>query len=261
MLFDTHCHLNDESLLDSVEDVILDAKKAGVELFLVPGWDKKSSEIAMKLAERFDCVYAAVGFHPENIEGVSDSDFDYVMSLSKHPKVVAIGEIGLDYHWEKNPDKQELQKAFFIKQLNYAKENNLPVIIHNREAFKDCVDLLNENKPLASGVMHCYSGSVESLKDMEKLGLYIGLDGPVTFRNAKTPKAVAEEVDLEMLLLETDSPYLAPHPLRGTLNEPKNLGLILDEIALQKKISKKHIADVTFKNSLKLFGIKYETNC
>lgn len=256
MICDTHCHLNDESLLASVADVISDAQKAGVSLFIVPGWDRKSSEIAVKLAQEFDCVYAAVGFHPENLEGLTKEDFVETLELIKNPKVVAIGEIGLDYHWEKDPIKQEKQKEYFVRQIKFANENNLPIIVHNREAFGDCLKILYENKPLNSGVMHCYAGSVENLRDIEKLGMYIGLDGPVTFTNAKTPKAVAEEVDLEMLLLETDSPYLAPHPLRGTLNEPKNLGLVLDEIARLKDLSKKHIADVTFKNSLKLFKIK-----
>ena len=152
--------------------------------------------------------------------------------------------------------KQEIQKQYFIRQIEFANEHDLPIIIHSREAFGDCLKILNEHKPKNSGVMHCYSGSVESLRDVLNLNLYIGLDGPVTFKNSKTPKAVAEEIELESLLLETDSPYLAPHPLRGTLNEPKNLGLVLDEIARLKDLSKKHIADITFKNSLKLFGIK-----
>lgn len=259
MIFDTHCHLNDEALLDSVEDVISEAKSAGVSLFIVPGWDQKSSQIAVKLAERFECVYAAIGYHPENLEGVSEEEFDETMKLADNPKVVAIGEIGLDYHWEKDPKKQEIQKEFFIKQIEFANKKKLPIIIHNREASGDCLELLNNHKPEYSGVMHCYSGSVEMMNDIFNLNLYIGLDGPVTFVNAKTPKMVAEEIPLERLLLETDSPYLAPHPLRGTLNEPKNLGLILDEISRIRDMSKKHIADVTFKNSCKLFGIKYET--
>lgn len=258
MIIDTHCHLNNDALLDSVEDVISEAKKAGVEYFIVPGWDLKSSKIAVKLANSYDCVYAAVGVHPENLDNISDEDLMEVLELSNNKKVVAIGEIGLDYHWEKDPLKQEKQKEYFIKQIQYANEKKLPIIIHNREAFFDCLNILKNNVPSNSGVMHCYSGSVESLQDIFNLNLYVGLDGPVTFVNAKTPKMVAEEIPLEKLLLETDSPYLAPHPLRGTINEPKNLGLILDEISRLKGLSKKHVADITFKNSCKLFGINYE---
>lgn len=256
MIIDTHCHLNDEALLSNVEEVISNAKKVGVELFIVPGWDKKSSEIAVQLADRFDCVYAAVGFHPENLDNLSEKDFNDTLELSKHPKVVAIGEIGLDYHWEKDTQKQEIQKDYFIKQLEYANKHNLPVIIHNREAFLDCITILNNHKPINSGVMHCYGGSVESLNDIKKLNLFIGLDGPVTFKNSKTPKEVAKAVDLNMLVVETDCPYLAPHPLRGTLNEPKNLPLILEEIACLRETLTENIEGIIYNNSLKLFGIK-----
>ena len=260
MLFDTHCHFNDEQLLNRVDEVMENANKAGVTHFLVVGWDKESSILAIKLAEKYKNVYAAVGFHPCNIENLSDKDFYDTLNLYSHEKVVAIGEIGLDYHWVKDPKGQEKQKEYFIKQIEFANEHKMPIIIHNRDAFQDCLQILKNNKPGYSGVMHCYSGSVELLNDVFNLQLLIGLDGPVTFTNAKTPKAVAEEVPLEYLLLETDSPYLAPHPLRGTINEPKNLGLVLDEIANLKGLSKKHIADVTFKNACKLFGIKYEEN-
>ena len=256
MLFDTHCHLNDPQLLDRVDEVIEAANNAGVTHFLVVGWDKESSFKAVELAQKYKNVYAAVGFHPCNIENLSDEDFYETLNLCTKEKVVAIGEIGLDYHWVKDPQKQEIQKEYFVKQIHFANEHKLPIIIHNRDAFNDCLKTLNENKPEYSGSMHCYSGSVEQMRDVFNLNLYIGLDGPVTFTNAKTPKAVAEEVPLEKLILETDSPYLAPHPLRGTINEPKNLGLVLDEIARLKDLSKKHIADVTFNNSIKLFGIK-----
>ena len=256
MMFDTHCHLNDEKLLPRVEEVINDAKEAGVNLFLVIGWDKESSICAVKLAERFDCVYAAIGFHPENIFDVTDEDFDETMKYINHPKVVAVGEIGLDYYWTKDPIQRELQKEWFIKQIDFANEHKKPISIHNREAFQDSLEILKEHRPLYGGVMHCYSGSVELLKEVLDLGLYIGLDGPVTFLNAKTPKEVCEAVPLDRLLTETDSPYLSPHPLRGTVNEPKNLGWIVNEMARLKGLSKKHVMEVTYNNGLTLFGIK-----
>ena len=255
MLFDSHCHLNDEKLLPNVDEVIKSANEAGVTHFLVIGWDKESSFKAVELAETYENVYAAIGFHPENIFDVSEKDFNETLELYKHPKVVAIGEIGLDYHWTKEPEKRELQKKYFIRQIEFANEHKLPISIHNREAFEDCLSILKEHKPLYGGVMHCYSGSVELLKDVLDLGLYIGLDGPLTFLNSKTPKEVCENVPLDRLLLETDCPYLSPHPLRGTINEPRNLGLVLDEVARLKNLSKKHIADVTFKNTCNLFHV------
>ena len=256
MIFDTHCHLNDEKLLPRVDEVIKDAIEAGVDRFLVVGWDKESSLCAIKLAEQYDCVYAAIGFHPENIFDVDENDFEETMKYINHPKVVAVGEIGLDYHWTKDPLERELQKEWFIKQIDFANEHKKPISIHNREAFQDSLVILKEHRPLYGGVMHCYSGSVELLQEVLDLGLHIGLDGPLTFLNAKTPKEVCEVVPLERLLTETDSPYLAPHPLRGTVNEPKNLVWVVNEMAKIKNLSKKHIMDVTYNNALKLFGIK-----
>ena len=255
MIFDTHCHLNSEELYGRLDEVIEDAKKVGVDKFLVIGWNKESSLLAVKMAQQYDCIYAAIGFHPTDIDGVSDEDFNEVMSHINDPKVVAVGEIGLDYHWVKDPVQREKQKEWFIKQIDFANEHKKPISIHNREAFEDCLNILKEHKPLYSGVMHCYSGSVELLKDVLALGLYIGLDGPLTFTNAKTPKEVCEEVPLDRLIVETDSPYLSPHPLRGTVNEPKNIALVVDEITRIKGISKKHILDVMYENSCRLFNL------
>ena len=256
MIFDTHCHLNDEKLLQNVDEIIKNAQEVGVNRFLVVGWDKESSLTAIRLAEQYDCVYAAIGFHPENIFDATEEDFQETMKYISHPKVVAVGEIGLDYHWTKDPVKRELQKEWFIKQIDFANEHHKPISIHNREAFLDCLQILKEHTPKYSGVMHCYSGSVELLDDVLNLGLYIGLDGPLTFLNAKTPKEVCEVVPLERLVVETDCPYLSPHPLRGTVNEPKNIVLVIDEITRLKSISKKHILDALYKNSNKLFGLE-----
>lgn len=255
MIFDTHCHLNSEELYSRLDEVISDAQKVGVAKFLVVGWNKESSLLAVKIAEQYDFIYAAIGFHPTDVFDVSDEDYEETMSLVNHAKVVAIGEIGLDYHWVKEKEKQEIQKEWFIKQIEFANEHHKPISIHNREAFKDCLDILKEHKPLYGGVMHCYSGSVELLQDVFDLGLYIGLDGPLTFTNAKTPKEVCEVAPLDRILTETDSPYLSPHPLRGTVNEPKNIALVVDEITRIKGISKKHVMDVCYNNALKLFNL------
>ena len=254
-IIDTHCHLNDEALYKNIDEVISRALKVGVEKMVVIGWDEDSSKLAIKIAEEYPFVYAVIGFHPENIFDIDDEKMYNLLNLYKHPKVVGIGEIGLDYHWTKEPEKRELQKQFFIKQIEFANKIGLPISIHSREAFADTLEILKKHKPLFGGVMHCYSGSVENLNDIINLGLYIGLDGPVTFTNAKTPKEVAEEVPLEKLVLETDCPYLSPHPLRGTINEPANIALIADAIADIRKMSKKHMLEVVYQNSCDLFKI------
>jgi TatD DNase family protein len=211
--------------------------------------------LAVDIANRYEECYAAVGFHPTEIEGVTEQDYQDVISLLTNKKVVAIGEIGLDYHWVKDQELRERQKEWFIKQINLANEHHLPISIHNRESTEDCVEILKENTPKYGGVMHCYSGSVETMEVVIKLGLHIALGGTVTFTNAKTPKEVAEEVPLDKLLIETDAPYLTPHPHRGEKNEPKYICLVLEEIARLKNMSKKHLEDVIYKNTCRLFNV------
>ncbi len=254
-IVDTHCHLNDEALYKDLDNVISRARQAGVEKMVVIGWDEASSKLAIKIAEQYDFIYAVIGFHPENVFDIDDKVLYETLNLYKHPKVVGIGEIGLDYHWTKDPDKREIQKEYFIKQIKFANEVGLPISIHSREAFADTLEILKQYPPLHSGVMHCYSGSVDNIQDIINLNLYIGLDGPVTFTNAKTPKEVAAEVPLEKLVVETDCPYLSPHPLRGTINEPANICLVIDAIANLKQMSKKHLLEVVYDNSCRLFNI------
>lgn len=255
MMFDSHCHLNDECLYDRIDQVIEDAKKTGVNKFLVVGYDKTSSFLAVKIANKYPECYAAIGFHPTEIFSVSENDYLETMNLIKEKKVVAIGEIGLDYHWIKEPEKREEQKKWFIKQIEFANEHHLPITIHNRDSNEDCLKLLKEHTPKYGGVMHCYSGSVEMMKEILGLGLMISLGGPVTFTNAKTPKEVAEEVPLNKLLIETDSPYLTPHPHRGEKNEPKYICLVSEEIARLKGMSRKHFDQVVYDNTCRLFNI------
>ena len=254
-IIDTHCHLNDPTLYQDLDNVISRALKAGVEKMIVVGWDEESSELAIKLAETYPFIYAIIGFHPENIFDIDDNKLYSLLNRCSHPKVVGIGEIGLDYHWTKGIDKRELQKEFFIKQIEFANQHELPISIHCRDALADAISILKEHKPLYGGVMHCYSGSVENLNDIINLNLHIGLDGPVTFTNAKTPKEVAANVPLDRLVVETDCPYLTPHPLRGTVNEPSNISLIVDAIADIRQMSKKHLLDILYKNSCDLFKL------
>ena len=255
MVFDSHCHLNDPVLYQNIDEIIENAKKTGVKKFLVIGYDKDSSVLAVKIANKYPECYASIGIHPTEIDHTSEDDYEKTMKLVSNPKVVAIGEIGLDYHWVKEPEKREIQKEWFVRQIEFANEHHLPISIHNRESNEDCLKILKEHTPKYSGVMHCYSGSVEMLNDILKLNMYISLGGPVTFTNAKTPKAVAEEVPLEKLLVETDCPYLTPHPHRGEKNEPKYICLVVEEIARLKDISKKHVEQVTYENTCRLFNI------
>ena len=254
-IVDTHCHLNDEALFKDLDNVISRARQAGVEKMVVIGWDENSSKLAIQIAEQYDFIYAVIGFHPENVFDINDEILYKTLNLYTHPKVVGIGEIGLDYHWTKEPDKREIQKEYFIKQIEFANKVGLPISIHSREAFMDTLEILRKHPPKNSGVMHCYSGSMENIQDIINLNLYIGLDGPVTFTNAKTPKEVAYEVPLERLVVETDCPYLSPHPLRGTVNEPANISLVVDEIARIRDMSKKHLLDVLYQNSCNLFKL------
>ena len=254
MIFETHCHLNSEELYPDIETHIQEAMKVGVNKFLIVGYNKETSFKAVEIANKYPCCYAAIGFHPTEID-VLESDYNEVMELVKNPKVKAIGEIGLDYHWVKDPIDREIQKEYFIRQIQFANHIGLPITVHNREATEDCLAILKEYPPIKGGIMHCYSGSTEIMKEFLKIGMYISLGGPVTFTNAKTPKEVAEECPLDRLLVETDSPYLAPHPLRGTLNYPKNIALVVDEIARLRDLSRKHIEDATYKNACRLLNI------
>lgn len=255
MFIDTHCHLNSPELINDIDLHIKEAKEAGVDVFIVVGWDKPSSFKALEIANQYDNIYAAVGFHPSDINDVTEEDFNSVMNLLNEKKVVALGEIGLDYYWEKDENQKLKQREWLKKQILVANAYNKPIIIHNREAFDDCLKILKENNPTASGVMHCYSGSAEFLKNVLDLGLYIGLDGPVTFKNAKTPKEVAKIVPKDRLLLETDCPYLTPHPHRGQLNMPKYLRIIGEQIAELRGIDVDKIAKITSENAKKLFNL------
>ncbi|RDI38397.1 TatD family hydrolase [Falsibacillus pallidus] len=254
MLFDTHVHLNAEQFEEDLEEVIGRAKDAGVEKMVVVGFDRPTISKAMELVETYDFLYACVGWHPVDAIDMTDEDLELIEELSAHPKVVAIGEMGLDYHWDKSP--KDVQKEVFRKQIRLAKKVKLPIVIHNREATQDIVDILKEeNAGEVGGIMHCFSGSAETAKDCIDMNFYISLGGPVTFKNAKKPKEVAVEVPMDRLLIETDCPYLAPHPNRGKRNEPAYVKLVAEQIAELKGIEFEEVAKITTENAKKLFGI------
>lgn len=254
MLFDTHVHLNDEQFDNDLQEVIERAKEAGVDYMVVVGFNRPTIERAISLVDTFDFLYASVGWHPVDAIDMKEEDLDWLESIAAHPKVVALGEMGLDYHWDKSP--HDVQKEVFRKQIGLAKKLELPIIIHNRDATEDVVQMLREeNAKEVGGIMHCFSGSAETAKECVELNFHISLGGPVTFKNAKKPKKVAMEVPLDRLLIETDCPYLAPHPYRGKRNEPAYVKLVAEQIAELKGISYEEVAEKTTENAKKLFGI------
>lgn len=254
MLFDTHVHVNAEQFNEDLEDVIERAKEAGVNNMVVVGFDRPTIIRAMELIEAYDFMYAAVGWHPVDAIDMTEEDLQWIEELSNHPKVVAIGEMGLDYHWDKSP--KDVQMEVFRKQIRLAKKVGLPIIIHNREATADIVNILKEEEASkVGGIMHCFSGSAETALECINMNFYISLGGPVTFKNAKKPKEVAAAVPLDRLLIETDCPYLAPHPYRGKRNEPSYVKLVAEQIAEIKQLTIVEVSQATTENAKKLFGI------
>lgn len=254
MFIDTHVHLNADQYEEDLQEVINRALEAEVKKMVVIGFDRLTIERAMKLVEEYSFIYAVVGWHPVDAIDCTAEDLKWIEDLAAHEKVVGIGEMGLDYYWDKSP--KDVQQALFRKQIRLAQKVNLPIIIHNREATEDVIRILQEEDAyLTGGIMHCYGGSVETAKQCIEMNFMISLGGPVTFKNAKKPKEVATEIPLEYLLIETDAPYLAPHPHRGKRNEPALVTLVAEEIARLKGISTEEVAKATTHNAEKFFGI------
>lgn len=254
MFIDTHVHLNADQYEEDVKEVIQRALDAKVEKMVVVGFDRKTIEKAMELTEQYPFIYAVIGWHPVDAIDCTEEDLKWIESLAAHPKVVGIGETGLDYYWDKSP--KDIQQELFRKQIKLAQKLDLPIIIHNRDATADVVRILQEeHAEKTGGIMHCFGGSVETAKICIGMNFMISLGGPVTFKNAKMPKQVAEEISLDHLLIETDAPYLAPHPYRGKRNEPSLVPLVAEEIARLKGLSVNEIAKKTTENALKIFRI------
>ena len=254
MLIDTHVHLNAEQYEEDLDEVINRALEAGVEKMVVVGFDRKTITKAMELVDQHPFIYAVVGWHPVDAIDCTEEDLAWIESLAAHPKVVGIGETGLDYHWDKSP--KDVQQDLFRKQIRLAQKVDLPVIIHNRDATGDVVRILKEEEAeKTGGIMHCFGGSVETARECIDLNFMISLGGPVTFKNARMPKEVATEIPLDHLLIETDAPYLAPHPNRGKRNEPAWVVLVAEEIARLKNLSVEEVAARTTENALKVFKL------
>lgn len=254
MFFDTHVHLNAEQYNEDLQEVIQRAIDHKVTKMLVVGFDRPTIIKAMELVEEYEFIYACIGWHPVDAIDMTDEDLEWIEQLATHEKVVALGEMGLDYYWDKSP--KEIQQEVFRKQIALAKKLKLPIVIHNREATQDIVTILKEeNAKEVGGIMHCFSGSPETAMECIDMNFYISLGGPVTFKNAVKPKEVAAAVPLDRLLIETDCPYLAPHPYRGKRNEPAYVTLVAEEIAKLKEITVEELANSTTSNALKLFKL------
>lgn len=254
MFIDTHVHLNADQYDEDLQEVIDRALEAKVEKMVVIGFDRKTIERTMQLIEQYDFIYGVIGWHPVDAIDCTQEDLEWIEQLASHPKIVGIGETGLDYYWDKSP--KDVQQALFRKQIQLAQKINLPIIIHNRDATGDVVQILREeNAASVGGVMHCFSGSVETARECIAMNFMISLGGPVTFKNARLPKEVAIEIPLEHLMIETDAPYLAPHPYRGKRNEPAFVPLVAEEIARLKELTIEEIAQATTTNAKNFFGI------
>ena len=252
MIFDTHAHYDSGAFSTDRYELLEQIHAEGIELIVDPGCDKKSSETAISLAERFPFVYAAVGFHPGDIDDYSEEGFARICQLARHEKCVAIGEIGLDYYWDDT--RKEEQKALFRRQIQLALELSKPVIVHDREAHGDCMEIVRDY-PELRGVFHCYSGSAEMAEELLKMGWYLGFDGPITYKKARKALGVLEICPLDRILIETDSPYLSPVPMRGQRNDSRNLRYVIDRIAEIRGESPETIEQITWENGKRLFDI------
>ncbi len=250
MLFDTHAHYYDEDR----EQILSALPQAGVGLVLCPGCDLPTSRAAVALAERYPHVYAAVGFHPENLDGASLAHLDQIEAMAAHPKVKAIGEIGLDYYWVKDEAGRKKERDFFDAQLTLAEKLDLPAVVHDREAHKDSLDLVKAH-PGARGVFHCYSGSVEDAKTLVILGWMLSFTGVITFKNARKAIEVLEWAPLDRIMLETDAPYMAPEPYRGKRNDSRYVNRMAETVAAVKGLPVEEVIRVTTENGRRLFGI------
>ena len=277
-LFDNHAHYNDEKFNEDRDEIIREIYNSGVTKFICAGYSLESSIKALEIANKYNFIYTISGVSPNDIPGknqdedlegkteeekeklftesmqIVDKQLEKIEKLAQNEKVVAIGEIGLDYYW--NKQNKELQKQVFIKQIKIANKLNLPIVIHTREAVMDTLDILKNIQPtIKPGVFHCCPLNIELVKEALKLGFYISFAGPITFKNSKNAREIAQMVPLNKMLIETDSPYLAPEPVRGTRNDSRNVKYIAEKIAEYRGVTVEEIAKATYENAIKVFGL------
>ena len=262
MIFETHAHYDDHKFDEDREAVLQKVIQNGVSPIINVGASIDSTKATIELAKSHDYIYAAVGVHPSDIEDLNEESFMWLRAQTSYEKTVAIGEIGLDYYWDKEPEVQKAQRYWFGRQLELAREVELPVIIHSRDAAEDTIKVMKEhNAQELSGVIHCYSYSKEMAKEFVKMGYFIGVGGVVTFKNAKKLVETVQKIPIESILLETDCPYMAPEPNRGTRNDSSNIPFIIEKIAEIKGISKEDVERITEENAYRLFTkVKKEKN-
>ena len=253
-LFDSHAHYNDEKFEEDREEILKEIYKSGVTKLVNAGYSLESSKSAIQIANSHDFIYSAVGISPNDIVDYKKEDLKEIENLAKSPKVVAIGEIGLDYYW--NKENKDLQKEVFISQIEIANKLNLPIVIHTREAVYDTLEILKNNNCNKKGIFHCCPFNVDLVREGLKLGFYISFAGPTTFKNSKNAPEIIKMVPLDKMLIETDSPYLSPEPFRGKRNDSRNVKYIAQKIAEVKQIPLEEVAKATYNNAEKIFGNK-----
>ena len=254
MIFESHAHFDDDAFDEDREILIESLRENRIEYVINVGASMESTEKTYQLAKKYPFIYAAVGVHPSDTLPLTEQDMNRLKELAADEKTVAIGEIGLDYYWDK--EGHDLQKHWFMRQMELAHERKLPMIVHSREAAKDTLDMVTAAKPLnLSGIIHCYSYSVEQAREYLNMGYYLGIGGVLTFKNAKKLKEVAEYAPLSQIVLETDCPYLAPVPFRGKRNDSSKLRYVAEELAAIKQVSVEEVIRITAENGKKLYGI------
>lgn len=254
MIFETHAHYDDESFREDYREILADLPKKGIGPVINVGASIESTRTTLQLSREYDFIYAAVGVHPSDISDLNGETFAWLAEQTKQEKTVAVGEIGLDYYWDKEADVQERQRYWFARQLELARKSGLPVIIHSRDAAEDTLRVMREkHAEEIPGVIHCYSYSPELAREFLAMGYYIGVGGVVTFKNAKKLVRTVEEIPLERILLETDCPYMAPEPHRGTRNDSRNIPYVIAKIAGIRGISQEEVEERTRENAFRLF--------
>jgi hydrolase, TatD family len=252
-LFDTHAHYDNRAFRQDRHALLEELPHKGVGLVLCPGCDVKSSQESVKLADQYDYIYAAVGIHPHDAAGVPTGYLAALEALSFHPKVRALGEMGLDYHYDHSP--RDVQRRVFREQMRLAEKLHMPVIVHDREAHADCLEIVKEF-PAVTGVYHCYSGSAEEAKVLVKLGYHLSFTGAITFKNARRALEAIAAVPIERLMIETDAPYMTPEPHRGKRNDSSLVGLVAAKMAEVKGMSTDEVIRITYENGKRFFGIE-----
>lgn len=253
-LFDTHAHYNDEKFDLDREEIIKATYESGITKFVCAGYNFNSSKKAIDIANKYEFIYAICGISPNDLEDANGENFKKIAELAKNKKCVAIGEIGLDYYWEK--ETKEFQKEVFIKQIEIANRLKLPIVIHSRDAVQDTINVLKENKANKTGIFHCCQLNKFLVDEALKLGFYISFAGPITFKNSKNAKEIVSMVPENRILIETDAPYLAPEPVRGTRNNSMNVKYVAEKIAEFKDLTLEEVAKVTYENAIRLFRIE-----